>query len=243
MFSHMQTSCQAAHSFEIKHLAPQAAISRLAGTGDFPRLTRGISPKFFRRRRCSPAVSPLITMPLPPAATKRRPSHCRRIEVQSYLRSDGLWDVEGHLTDVWPTPIPVAGGMLPAGEPIHSMWLRLTVDASASIVDVQAVTDAGPYGPACGTIAPDYRQLIGLPVASGYRQAVRRLFGRTAGCTHMNELANVMGSAILQALWDVLTQDPEQRPFSIDGCHALKSDGPQVATFYPRWYRSPAGER
>ena len=90
---------------------------------------------------------------------------------------------------------------------------------------------------ACGAIAPDYSQLVGVRVARGYRDAIRRLFGRTAGCTHMNELAGVMGSAALQAMWSDLTQDPEDKPFSIDGCHALKSSGPQVAQFFPRWYK------
>jgi len=176
-------------------------------------------------------------MPLPPPACARQPSHQRSITVQAYARTDGLWDIEGQLTDAWPEPVPRAGGLLPAGEPMHSMWLRLTVDRSATIVAVQAVTDAGPYGPACGTIAPDYGQLVGVQVARGYRDAIRRLFGRTAGCTHMNELAGVMGSAILQALWSEMTQDPDQQPFAIDGCHALKSSGPQVAEFFPRWYR------
>ena len=74
-------------------------------------------------------------------------------------------------------------------------------------------------------------------MAKGYRDAIRKLFGRTAGCTHMNELAGVMGSAALQAMWEDLTGDPEQKPFSIDGCHALKSTGPQVAKFFPRWKR------
>jgi hypothetical protein len=46
-----------------------------------------------------------------------------------------------------------------------------------------------------------------------------------------------MGSAALQALWRELTQNPEEKPFSIDGCHALKSSGPQVAQFFARWYR------
>ena len=31
---------------------------------------------------------------------------------------------------------------------------------------------------------------------------------------------------------------PDEKPFSIDGCHALKSSGPQVATFFPRWFRA-----
>jgi hypothetical protein len=157
--------------------------------------------------------------------------------IRAFSRTDGLWDIEGQLTDTWPVPVPRAGGLLPAGEPMHSMWLRLTVDRTATIVAVQAVTDAGPYGSACGTIAPDYGQLVGLQVARGYRDAIRKLFGRTAGCTHMNELAGAMGSAAMQALWSELTQDPEAKPFSIDGCHALKASGQQVAQFFPRWHR------
>lgn len=176
-------------------------------------------------------------MPLPPPDCPREASHQRSITINAYARSDGLWDIEGHLTDSWTKPVPRAGGMLPPGEPMHSMRLRLTLDGSATIVAAQAATDAGPYGEACAAVTPDYRQLVGVRVAHGYRDAIRRLFGRTAGCTHMNELAGVMGSAALQAMWSELTQDPEEKPFAIDGCHALKSSGRQVAQFFPRWYK------
>jgi hypothetical protein len=179
-------------------------------------------------------------MPLPPPDCAREASHQRSITINAYARADGLWDIEGHLTDAWNKPVPRAGGLLPPGEPMHSMWLRLTVDATATIVAVQADTDAGPYDKACAAITPDYSQLVGVRVARGYRDAIRRLFGRTAGCTHMNELAGVMGSAVLQAMWEVLSQDTDEKPFSIDGCHALKSSGPQVAQFFPRWYRPQA---
>ena len=179
-------------------------------------------------------------MPLPPPDCARDASHQRTITIRAHARRDGLWDIEGHLTDVWPHPVTKAGGLLPGGQPMHEMWLRLTVDRTATIVAVQAATDAGPYDQACSAITPDYAQLVGVRVARGYRDAIRRLFGRTAGCTHMNELAAAMGSAALQALWSELTQDPDQQPFSIDGCHALKSTGPQVATFFPRWHRPPA---
>jgi hypothetical protein len=176
-------------------------------------------------------------MPLPPPACERTTSHQRSITINAYQRSDGLWDIEGQLTDAWSEPVPKAGGMLPPGEPMHSMWLRLTVDRTATIVAAEAVTDAGPYDRACGTITPDYAKLVGVRIARGYRDAIRRLFGRTAGCTHINELAGVMGSAVLQAMWQELTQDADQKPFSIDGCHALKASSAQVATFFPRWYR------
>jgi hypothetical protein len=175
-------------------------------------------------------------MPLPPPDCDRKASHQRSITIRAYARSDGLWDIEGHLTDAWPEPIRKANGMLPAGEPMHAMWLRFTVDRSATIVAAQATTDAGPYGDVCGAIAPDYGQLAGVRIGRGYRDTIRKLFGRTAGCTHINELAGAMGAAAMQALWGVMTHDAEQKPFSIDGCHALKSSGPQVARFFPRWY-------
>ncbi len=177
-------------------------------------------------------------MPLPAPPCERQASHRRSIAIQSYARADGLWDIEGQITDVWPEPVTKAGGLLPGGEPMHSMWLRLTVDRSATIVAAVAVTDAGPYDAACGSITPDYGKLVGVKVAGGYRDTIRRLFGRTAGCTHINELAGAMGSAALQALWTEMTLNAQTKPFSIDGCHALKASGPQVAKFFPRWFRA-----
>jgi hypothetical protein len=176
-------------------------------------------------------------MPLPPPDCDRKASHQRSITIRAYARSDGLWDIEGHLTDVWAEPIRKANGMLPAGEPMHAMWLRFTVDRSATIVAARATTDAGPYGDVCGAITPDYGQLAGVRIGRGYRDTIRKLFGRTAGCTHINELAGAMGAAAMQALWGVMTHDAAEKPFSIDGCHALKSSGPQVAKFFPRWHR------
>jgi len=176
-------------------------------------------------------------MPLPPPDCARKASHERSITIRSYVRTDGLWDVEGRLTDEWFEPVTKADGVLQPGEPMHSMSLRFTVDRTATIVAVQCVTHAGPYDAACGTIAPDYGRLVGVQVARGYRDAIHTLLGRTAGCTHINELAGAMGTAVLQATWDGQTVDTEQRPFPIDGCHALKSSGPQVMKYFPRWYR------
>lgn len=180
-------------------------------------------------------------MPLSPPRCARKASHVRALTVRSYRREDGLWDLEGHLTDIWPEPVPRAGGVLPGGEAMHEMWLRLTVDRNATIVAAEACTDAGPYGAACARITPDYAKLVGISIRRGYRDAIRRLLGRTAGCTHLNELAGAMGTAAVQAMWADLAVDPEAQPGHIDGCHALKSDGPQVATYFPKWYRRLEG--
>lgn len=176
-------------------------------------------------------------MPLPPPASPRRASHTRTITIRSFRRDDGLWDLEGHLTDIWPEPVPRAGGVLAANLPMHEMWLRLTVNPAGVIVAAEACTDAGPYDGACSRINPAYQQLVGVAIARGYRDALKRLFGRTAGCTHLNELAAAMGTAAIQAMWEDMRPDPQAKPGHIDGCHALKSDGPQVEKYFPLWFR------
>lgn len=148
--------------------------------------------------------------------------------------------MEGHLSDVRPEPFDFPGGQRAANEPMHSMWLRLTLDGVARIVAAVAVTEAAPYEE-CGAVAPDYGALVGLTIGPGFRERVRGLFAKTRGCTHMNELLSAMATAAIQTLADEEFQpDPNRKPFQIDGCHAWASDNERVARFYPRWYRKPA---
>ena len=83
-------------------------------------------------------------MPLTPAVS-RAPIHHRRIDCRGYRREDGLWDIEGHLTDVKSYPFANAWrGEIRPGEPIHDMWLRLTLDDDLTVIAVAAATDDGP---------------------------------------------------------------------------------------------------
>ena len=80
--------------------------------------------------------------------------HTRRIECVGYHREDGLWDIEGHLTDTKPYRFPNENrGHILAGEPVHHMWLRLSMTDSFEIKEVEAVTDAAPYAICPGQIA------------------------------------------------------------------------------------------
>lgn len=83
-------------------------------------------------------------MPLSPSVV-RTPVHTRRIECTSYQRADGLYDIEGHLSDVksYPFKNEYRGEVRP-GEPIHDMWLRLTVDDDMVVRDVEAKTIPAP---------------------------------------------------------------------------------------------------
>lgn len=177
----------------------------------------------------------------------RQPLHTRRVEIQGFKREDGLYDIEGRLTDTKPYDFKLAAGIRPAGEPVHDMWLRITVDATLTIVDAAAAMHGMPYVGECNAIEPAYRQLVGLAIRPGYNQRVKELLGGVRGCTHITELAGMLATAAFQTMAGQRVQDPSRKPFQLDRCHALDVTGPVVGRFYPRWYKGaapvvPAGE-
>ena len=68
-------------------------------------------------------------MPLSPPVGRQH-LHTRRVTCQGFFRDDGLWDIEGRITDEktyehaneWRGP-------LKPGDLVHDMSIRLTVDA------------------------------------------------------------------------------------------------------------------
>ena len=175
-----------------------------------------------------------------PETVAREAIHTRAIELRGYKREDGLFDIEGHLVDTKPYDFKLAAGLRPAGEPVHDMWLRITVDRELVIVDAAAAMDAVPYVGACNEIAADYRKLIGLAIRPGYHQKLKELFGGVRGCTHITELAGALATAAFQSMAGQGLQPVDRKPFQLDRCHALDSTGPVVARHYPRWYKGAA---
>jgi hypothetical protein len=172
--------------------------------------------------------------------TAREELHRRSIEIRGYKRADGLYDIEGHLVDTKPVDFKLAAGVRRAGEPIHGMWLRITVDKALTIVDAAAAMDAMPYVDECDKIVPAYRKLVGLAISPGYHQRLKELLGGVRGCTHITELAGALATAAFQTLAGQRTQDPGKLPFQLDRCHALALTSPVVGRFYPQWYKGDA---
>jgi Protein of unknown function (DUF2889) len=184
-------------------------------------------------------------MALPTAAPERKLQHRRSIEVQIYARGNGLWEVDAEITDVKTRDAKLAGGVREAGEPIHDMLLRIVVDEQFNVLEAGSQTRAMPYPGQCDAHGDAYRRLVGLNLLKGFRRDVIARLGGAAGCTHLTELTQVLPTAVVQAFaGDVLdTREDsisDQPPFQIDRCHALRSDGPAVREFYPRWYRPAA---
>lgn len=182
-------------------------------------------------------------MPLsPPVARALR--HTRAIEVQAFAREDGLWDLDARITDVKQRDVTLASGLVPGGTALHKLSLRITIDLHFNVVAAEAASDAVPYPGFCDTIGPAYQSLVGLNLMKSFRAGIKERLSGILGCTHLSELAQVLPTAAVQAFAnDVIktrdgdTEDDQltHKPFQLDRCHALRSDGPAVEQYYPRW--------
>ena len=168
----------------------------------------------------------------------RQPIHKRMIECRGYERADGLWDIEGHLTDTKDVVHSRrhGGRDRQPGEPVHDMWIRLTIDLDMMIHDAEAATDASPY-PVCGDVTPNFRSLRGVRIVAGWRREVAVRLGGVKGCTHLVEMLGPLGTVAYQATGRAReereTHDPAaKRPYQLNSCH-IYEDGSQYARI--RW--------
>ena len=182
-------------------------------------------------------------MPLPTPAVARARAHTRRIVIEGYRRADGLLELDASLSDVKDVDYPLASGPRKAGDPVHLMHVRITLDGEFNIVDAQACSDWVPYPGGCDTIGPKYAQLKGLNLVRGFRRTVGEMFG-VSGCSHITELLFSLPTAAIQtfATFRRETDDEVGKPFQLDRCHALETSTETVRRYYPRWYRPGEGE-
>lgn len=171
----------------------------------------------------------------------RKLIHRRSVQCGGYQREDGLWDIEGHLVDTKTYAFTNRErGEIAPGEPVHEMWLRLTVDDELLVRAVEAVTDAGPFS-VCPAITDRFQQLRGLRIGHGWRQRVYKLLGGVNGCTHLVELLGPVATTAFQTIYPIKSRRQESRPdakkpLMLDSCHALASDGEIVKRHWPQFY-------
>lgn len=183
-------------------------------------------------------------MPLSSAAP-RKLIHTRAIEVKGFEREDGLWDIEAELVDTKSHAHTRrhGGSERRPGEPVHHMWLRLTIDLDMQIHDAEAATDVGPY-PFCGDITPRFKLLIGLKIGRGWRREINARLGGDKGCTHLVELLGPLGTIAFQATGRARERrnrdkPRDTKPYQIGSCHAYREDSPAVLERWPEFYTGP----
>lgn len=186
-------------------------------------------------------------MPLSDVEVGREPIHTRAIECKSYRRDDGLWDIEGHLTDIKAYPFinSFRGEVLP-GEPLHDMWIRLTVDRHFIVQNVEVTTDAGPYE-LCPAILPSFQKLKGLKIGAGWNRKVRENLGGALGCAHLVDMLKPIATVAFHTVRfsdsspansadaaERETAKPPRPP--VNTCHVWASDGELIRTEHPDFY-------
>ena len=131
----------------------------------------------------------------------RREVHHRLIDMQAYAREDGLYDVEAHLVDTKPfefvrvsSPRPV-----PAGEALHDLWIRMTVDGDYTVRAIEAASDITPYG-ICKEAESTLSVLVGERLVRGWSAKVKERLRGAASCTHLMELLMPMATTAYQTL-------------------------------------------
>lgn len=187
-----------------------------------------------------------------PAPVPRRPIHTRRIAFEGFLREDGLWDIDCELRDTKADPIEMRErGTLPAGEPVHLLRVRLTVDDSLTIRDVRTGVLNVPFDECHKPAAEPMKKLVGLTMGPGWRKAIDGAIGGVAGCTHLRELVFNAATAAFQMIphyratqggrKDEAAAQGDKPPFYMGQCMTWAFDGPVVQRLAPRFHRKREG--
>jgi hypothetical protein len=178
----------------------------------------------------------------------REELHFRRIDMRGYRRGDGLYELEGRVTDRKPGDYMLARGgrLVPAGQAVHDMGVRLVFDDHLVIQGVTTFTDAAPYDQ-CPEGGRALESLIGVRMTSGWSREVRSRLGGERSCTHLRELLIPMATAAFQALGDIRKDWPEAldesgRPKKIDSCYAYGAQREVVRMVWPQFHRPAPAE-
>ena len=179
-------------------------------------------------------------MPLPPPEPRER-LHARSVIFEGYLRADDLFDIEARLTDVKDRDYPLLSGVRQAGDPVHDMLVRVTIDRGFRIHAIEVRADRVPYPGGCDRIEAAYGKLVGVSLVDGFRKALYEALGGINGCTHITELLSYLPTAAVQTFAGLTREDAgERKPFQLDRCHALETQSETVRRYYPKWYRGAA---
>jgi hypothetical protein len=186
-------------------------------------------------------------MPLSPPAP-REMLHRRAIDIRGWRRDDGLYDIEAHLLDTKAYPFENEDrGTIQPGEPLHGLWLRLTVREDMEIVAAEAASDHTPYA-VCPSAAPNFARLAGLRIGAGFNRAVAERVGGTHGCTHLREVLGQMATVAFQTLYPIRAARereetarilaaggdvPKRRPAMLGSCIAYAPDSPVTLARWP----------
>ena len=98
------------------------------------------------------------------------------------------------------------GGMVQPGI-FHNLSAEIVVDLKTfEILDIKTGYDKYPVE-SCPDIAPVYKKLKGIKIASGYTKKVLEITKGKKGCAHLTHLIIVMGAAVVQGAFTAINSE------------------------------------
>jgi len=174
-----------------------------------------------------------------------------------YFREDGLFDIDARIVDrkTYTYDAPRTGTVA-AGYPVHDMSIRLGIDHTLTVREVEAVMDVQPYG-VCSDVLDNFQNLVGLQIGAGWNKRARQVIGGVLGCTHIGELLGPIATVAFQAMSgeypqrliaehageEAITDPDDMMPFMLNGCYAWSDSGQLVKEDYPDYFREPRAVR
>lgn len=182
----------------------------------------------------------------------RKPLHPRALTYCGFSTGDGLWDVEGHLVDAKDYSLERReGGLQQAGDPIHDMQLRVTVEASLKILDTKTQLFSTPLREYTSAADPMHPLIVPILVR-GWSQAGNAAIGGLQDCTHRREFLFSMFAAATQKIPSHMGQQRRQKgkappPDSAAShyfgqCMTRRRDGPVAQRIHPHLRAPPASD-
>jgi hypothetical protein len=168
--------------------------------------------------------------------------HERAYIVRSYRNGPNGLVLRGAVRDQKPAGLYVPDDDEPLT--MHHMIVDLFVEVPSLVIQSVDVKLATHPHAECSQIEENYQGLVGLSIARGFINEVRRLFGGPRGCTHTTALLQAMAPVAIQSMWSYRMQQaeadgsatpfgsPEQRDQSLaanlNTCHVWAEDSPLV---------------
>lgn len=137
-------------------------------------------------------------------------------------------------------------------EHLHDMQLEVMVGIDDLVITgARAAMDRFPHAE-CPAVEGVFSELVGMRVGRGYTREVQERFGGAQGCTHLEQLARIMGPVVVQAVtsvrakgrdWTHLDVSAQARPslFPRNTCHVWVDGGPAEQKLAGGWRPGVAG--
>jgi hypothetical protein len=164
------------------------------------------------------------------------PVHERRMEFRTYPLEENKVLVEGWLRDERLVEGYHWDGRKRSPGVVHWIGVRLLLGGwPLTILDAEAEMPEIPHE-LCPTTLDAVRKIIGVSIAPGFSDQVRKRLGGVRGCSHMTHLIVAMGPAALHGYWTQSSRTPRPVPRNLDefpglnylvnSCQLWKKDGP-----------------